>query len=69
MTLTDGDQSFSEDISVPRMKWFETPSFVQNGAGNYPSARSRRVATLSMNGENRAEKRNLTITLNPHNKK
>ena len=36
VTMTDGDQAFNENVPVPVMKWFETPSVVQYGAGNFP---------------------------------
>ncbi len=42
VTLTDGDQS-NQEFSVPQMKWFETPSVIQYGAGNFTADRSRGV--------------------------
>ena len=40
-SLSEGDQSFSEDIEYVNMTWYETPSIVSFPAGKYPGRDSR----------------------------
>ena len=43
-SLSEGDQSFSDDIGYVNMTWYGTPSIVSFPAGKYPS---RDIQTFS----------------------
>ena len=42
-SLSEGDQSFSDDIEYVPMTWYGTPSIVSFPTGKYPDMDSRNI--------------------------